>query len=180
MLDFLLDSTKVHAWTDGSEIRGLAGYVVYFLHAECDNISEPVVGPQTNNRAEVSAVRAGIRALRTTQELCLYSDSKWCVDIFDNLQLYTRHAWITQGKKPVGHQDVWEENFQLLRGRTAPVSMTHVYGHSKLVYNDAADGLGKAGAARSMVHRASRPRGPAKGEPRARRQKHMRTRGVKR
>ena len=51
--DFLLDSTKVHAWTDGSEIRGRAGYGVYFPHAEYDNISEPVVGPQTNNRAEV-------------------------------------------------------------------------------------------------------------------------------
>ena len=59
------------------------------------------------------------------------------------------------------------------------MSMTHVYGHNKL-YNDAADDLAKAGAARSMVHRASRPRGPAEGELRARRQKHMRTQGVKR
>ena len=50
VLDFLLDSTKVHAWTDGSEIIGRAGYGVYFRHAEYDNISEPVVGPQTNNR----------------------------------------------------------------------------------------------------------------------------------
>ena len=47
------------------------------------------MGPQTNNRAVVSAVRVGIRAMRNTQELCLYSDSKWCVDIFNNLQLYS-------------------------------------------------------------------------------------------
>ena len=72
------------------------------------------------------------------------------------------------------------ENFQLLQGRRALVSMTHVYGHNKLVYNNAADGLAKVGAARSTVHRASWPRGPAEGEPRARRQKHVRTRGVKR
>ena len=45
---FLLDSTKIHV--DGSEIRGRAGFGVFFPHAGYDNISEPVVGPQTNNR----------------------------------------------------------------------------------------------------------------------------------
>ena len=58
-------------------------YGVYLPHAEYDNISEWVVGPQTNNTAQVSAVRAGIRAVRNTQELCLYTDSKWCVDVFN-------------------------------------------------------------------------------------------------
>ena len=76
MLDGLLDSTKVHAWTNGSEITGRAGYGVYFPHAIYDNIGELVVGPQTNNRAEVSAVKAGIPAVCNTEELCLYSDSK--------------------------------------------------------------------------------------------------------
>ena len=70
MLEFLLDSTKIHAWANGSKIRGRAGFGVFFPHVEYDNISEPVVGPQTNNRAEVSAVRAGICAVRNTWELC--------------------------------------------------------------------------------------------------------------
>ena len=118
--------------------------------------------------------------MRNTQELCLYIDSKWCIDIFNNLQVYKRGASMAQGKKPIGHQDVWEEILQLLQCRRAPVSMTHVYGHNKLVYNDAADDLAKARAARSTVHRISRPRGPAEGEPRATRQKHVRARGVKR
>ena len=63
---------------------------MYFPHAEYDNVSELVVGPQTNNRAEVSAVRAAIRAVRNSQELCLYSELKWCVNIFTNLRLYKR------------------------------------------------------------------------------------------
>ena len=178
MPEFLLDSTNVHAWTDGSEIGGRAGYEVYFPHWEYGNISEPVVGPQTNNRAEVSAVRLGIHAVRNTQELCLYSDSKWCVDIFNNLQLYKRRAWMAQGKKPVKHHDVWEDILVLLHNRTAPVSMTHVYGHNKLIYNEATDALAKAGAARSTMHRVARPRGPAGGEPQATRQKLMRARRV--
>ena len=53
--------------------------------------------------------------------------------IFNNLQLYKRRAWLAQGKKPVKHHDVWEDILLLLQDRTAPVSMTHVYGHNKMV-----------------------------------------------
>ena len=60
------------------------------------------------------------------------------------------------------------------------MSVTHVYGHSKLVYNEAANALSRAGAAKSMVHRTVRPRGPTDDGSRARRQKHTRTRVVKR
>ena len=118
--------------------------------------------------------------MRNTQELCLYNDSKRCVDIFNNMQLYKRRAWMAKGKKPVRHHDVWEEILLLSRHRRMPVSMTHVYGHNKLVYNDAADDLAKGGAARSTVHRILWPKGPPEGEPRATRQKHMRAQGVKR
>ena len=94
MPEFLLDSTKVHAWTDGSEIGGRAGYEVYFPHSDYGSISEPVVGPQTNNiyRAEVSAVRVGIHAVHNTQELCLSSDSKWCGTFLTIYKLYKQRA----------------------------------------------------------------------------------------
>ena len=89
---FPLDDVKLHAWVDGLEVRGQAGYGVYFSHDEYTNISRPVVGPQANNRAEVLAVRAAVSAVREDQELCMYSDSYWCVDIFDNLELYKRRG----------------------------------------------------------------------------------------
>ena len=87
---------------------------------------------------------------------------------------------MAQGKKPVRHHDVWEDISLLLQDKAAPVSMTHVYGHKTLVYNDAVDDLAKAGAARSMVHKVLWPRGPAGGEPRSTRQKLVRAQGVKR
>ena len=118
--------------------------------------------------------------MRNTQELCLYSDSKWCVDIFSNLQLYNRRGWMAKGKQPVKHHDIWEDIYQSLQARAATVCVTHVYGHNKLVYNEAADALARAGAAKSTVHRTVRPRGPTGEGPRARRQKRTRTRGVKR
>ena len=39
VLDFLLDNDKLLAWVDGSEIRGQAGYGVYFPHGEYPKIS---------------------------------------------------------------------------------------------------------------------------------------------
>ena len=69
---------------------------------------------------------------------------------------------MAQGKKAVRHH-VWEDILRLLQGRTLPVSMAHVYGHNKLVYNNDADDLAKARAARSKVHGVSWPGGPAPG-----------------
>ena len=143
-------------------------------------LGEPVVGPKTNNRAEIWAVRAGIRTVCNTQELCLYIDSKWCVDIFSNLQLYKCRGWMAKCKQPVSHHDIWEDICHLLQGTIASVSVTHVYGHNKLVYNEAANALARAGAAKSTVHKRVRARGLTDDGPRARRQKHTRTRGIKR
>ena len=94
-----------------------------------------------------------MRTVPVFQELCLYNDSKWCVDIFSNLQLYKRRGWMTQGKQPLRHHDILEDVYQLYQARRAPMSVTHVYGHNRLVYNEEADTLAKAGAARSKVHR---------------------------
>ena len=60
------------------------------------------------------------------------------------------------------------------------MSVIHVYGQNKLVYNEAGNALARAGAAKSSVHKTVRPRGPTEDGPRARRQKHTRTRGIKR
>ena len=118
--------------------------------------------------------------MRNSQEMRLCSDFKWCVGIFGNLQLYKRQGWVAKGKHPVRHHDIWEDVCQLLQCRTTPMSMTHVYGHNKPVYNDAVDALARAGAAKSSVHKTPRPMGPSEDGRRARRQNHTRMRGVKR
>ena len=91
---------KVHAWIDGCEIRGRKSVV-----------SQPVVGAQANNRAEVSAARAAMQRVPRSREL--YSDSKWCVDIFSNLHMYKRRGWMAQGKKSVRHHDIWEDIYKI-------------------------------------------------------------------
>ena len=150
--DFLGDA-KIHVWLDGSEVRGQAGFGVYFPHGDFPNVSQPVVGAQSNNRAEVSAVRAAIQRVPESQDLCLYSDSKWCVDIFSNLRVYKHRGWMVQGKKPVRRYDMWEDIYHMCQAKTTHISMTQVYGHKRLLYNEEAETLAKAGAAMSKVHR---------------------------
>ena len=87
-----------------------------------------------------------------SQELCLYSDSKWCVDIFSNLHVYKRKGWMVQHKKPVRHH----------------------------VYNEEADAPAKAGAALSKVHRPRRGRDMPQGSPEATGRKQTRRTGIKR
>ena len=87
---------------------------------------------------------------------------------------------MAKGKQLVSHHNIWEDIYQLLLSKTALMSMTHVYGHDKLVYYDAADALARGGAAKSRVHKTLRPKGPLDDGPSVRRQKHTRTRGIKR
>ena len=93
--------------------RGQTGLGVYFPHGEFAKVSELVVGTQANNRAQVLAVRAAIQRVSESQELCLYGDSKWCVDIFSNQCAYTRRGWMAYGKKPVRNHDTCEEIYQM-------------------------------------------------------------------
>ena len=87
---------------------------------------------------------------------------------------------MAQGKKPVRHHDMWEDIYQICQARIARMLMTHVYGRNRLVYNEEADTLAKAGAAMSKVHRPRRVRGMPQGSPEATRRKQTRGREIKR
>ena len=60
------------------------------------------------------------------------------------------------------------------------MSMTHVYGHNRLVYNEEADALAKAGATLSKEHKPRGVRDMPRGNGEATRQKRMRSSGIKR
>ena len=59
----------------------------------------------------------------------------------------------------------------MCQARTAHISMTHVYGHNRLVYNEEADALAQAGAAMSKVYKPRRVRDMPQGNPEATRNK---------
>ena len=75
---------------------------------------------------------------------------------------------------------IYEEIYHMCQGRRTPISMTHIYGHNWLVYNEEADALAKAGAALSKVHKLRRVRDIPQERGEASRRKQTRVRGIKR
>ena len=78
---FNIPPPPTHTHMDCSAESGQGGYRVFFPFGEYTNISQLVLGPQTNIRAEVSGVRAALQAVHSDKDIRMYI-SKWCGDIF--------------------------------------------------------------------------------------------------
>ncbi len=100
----------------------------------------------TNNRMELSAVIAGLSALKEKCEVTLYSDSKYVVDA---INLGWAKGWRAKGyiksdRKPALNPDLWEELLTLLDKHE--VTLVWVKGHAGHAYNERCDALAVAAA----------------------------------
>lgn len=140
MVDVYVDGSCLHNQTPG---LATAGVGVWFGENDPRNVSERLVGKQTNQRAEIVAV---IRALEAAplEPLCVYTDSEYCVSGVN----FRLQDWAAHNFHGVDNADLWERLHQMLRARTAPVFLKHVKGHSGIVGNECANLLAIAGARR--------------------------------
>jgi ribonuclease HI len=144
-------------YTDGacennqkSKTGGAVGGVgVYFGKGDSRNIAEPLIGPQTNNRAELTAA---VRALEvTTGPIEIRTDSQYLIQGMTSWI----HSWgafdpATGGfvwYKTKENMDIWTHLFLLARNRQ--IVWTHVRGHTGEAGNEAADSLARLGANRN-------------------------------
>ena len=98
-------NTTIHIYTDGSALNNgskdaLAGYGVYFGDGDKRNLSEPLLnGKKTNNRAELSAIIAGINGclseLDKGYRVIIHTDSEYCIKCYGK---YGRKCESTQWK----------------------------------------------------------------------------------
>lgn len=95
----------------------------------------------TNNRMELTAVIAGLGALKKPCRVVVTTDSRYVVDAFAKgwLANWERNGWRTASKQPVKNEDLWRR----LRGAMAPhaVSWQWIRGHNGHPENEAADAL---------------------------------------
>lgn len=134
------------AYTDGAcqgngTPRAIAGIGVYFPESGKE-ISEPLPGLATNQRAELWAA---VRALQESQgplEIC--TDSTYLVKGMQSWVFgWQRKGWKNSKGAPVANQDLWEELIRLARGRS--ITWTWVEGHAGNAGNERADQLAVAG-----------------------------------
>ena len=133
-------------YTDGSYVEeargvGLAECGVWFGPLDPRIMSFYLRGvQQTNNRAELSASIAALRAVPAAQPLCVVTDSQY---VFDGATARLPR-WLLLGRN-IPHSDLWDELRTIISSRTVPTHWRHVYSHVGVLGNERADSLANQG-----------------------------------
>ena len=98
----------------------------------------------TNNRMELSAVIAGLSALKMPCAVTLTTDSKYVVDSITKGWVYgwKKKGWVKSDKKPALNVDLWEKLLPLLQKHQ--VNFVWVKGHAGHPENERCDALAVA------------------------------------
>ena len=104
----------------------------------------------TNNRMELLAAINGLKMLKESCEVTLYSDSKYLIDSVEKGWVYSwqKNGWRKADKSPALNPDLWQELLGLLEKHT--VNFVWVKGHNGHEYNERCDRLAVAGAEAAM------------------------------
>ncbi len=99
----------------------------------------------TNNRMELAAAIAGLKALKRPCEVVVYTDSRYVMQgMTEWVARWRTNGWRTAARKPVENRSLWQE----LAAAAAPhrVRWEWVRGHAGVVGNERADALARAEA----------------------------------
>ncbi|MEL0112627.1 MAG: ribonuclease HI [Rickettsiales bacterium] len=96
----------------------------------------------TNNRMELMAAIAGLKALKRPTRVRIHTDSTYVKDgITKWIANWKRNGWKTAAKKPVKNVDLWQALDAALAGHE--IEWHWVKGHSGHPENDRADALAR-------------------------------------
>ena len=142
---------RVELYTDGacSGNPGPGGWGVLLRAGEREKELSGAVSETTNNRMELMAAIEGLRALKRSADVDLYTDSVYVRDgITRWLANWKSNGWRTAGRKPVKNQDLWEALAAAMQPHR--VTWHWVRGHAGNEGNERADSLAR-GAIRGLV-----------------------------
>ena len=137
---------KVDLYTDGacSGNPGAGGYGAILIYR---GIEKEISGGEpstTNNRMEIFAVIAGLRCLKESCDVTIYSDSAYTVNAFNKgwIQGWKTNGWKKADGKPVLNADLWQELLSLMEPHE--IRFVKVKGHADNEYNNRCDALARA------------------------------------
>ncbi|GKT57396.1 RNase H domain protein [Colletotrichum tofieldiae] len=146
--------TKVY--TDGSSlgngnVGSTAGVGVYFGPNDPRNVSERLEGdPQTNQRAELTAILRAFQLSPLTQPMQIMTDSQYSIKcVTEWYKNWEKNDWRTSTANEVKNKDLVQAVREEIAKREAAGTrtiFTWVKGHANNPGNVAADGLAVAGA----------------------------------
>ena len=148
---------KVEIYTDGAcqGNPGPGGWGVILRHNRVEKELSGFEAATTNNRMELQAAIEGIKALKRSVEVDLFTDSQYLRDgITKWLPQWKKNNWRLSNKKPVKNQDLWEQLESLVQ--THKIAWHWVRGHVGHPENERADALARQAikdALKSRQHR---------------------------
>jgi ribonuclease HI len=139
----MADNKKVVIYTDGACLGnpGPGGYGVVLLY---NNTRKEISGGfrlTTNNRMEIFAAIAGLKALKTCCDVTIYSDSQYVVDAIMRgwASRWKANGWRRNKKDMAVNADLWEQLLTLCAQHE--VKFVWVRGHAGNKENERCDEL---------------------------------------
>ncbi len=134
---------EISLYTDGacSGNPGQGGYGVLIVENGKKRSIARGFRHTTNNRMELMAVIAGIKAVRQDAQVWVVSDSRYVVDAINKgwAQKWRRNGWKRNRRDKAENADLWAELLELLSERR--VQFSWVRGHAGSPENERADRL---------------------------------------
>ena len=137
---------EVQIFTDGacSGNPGPGGWGTILRYGTAEKELSGGAADTTNNRMELTAVIAGLSALKEPCAVTLTTDSKYVVDSVTKGWVYgwQKRGWVKSDKKPALNADLWEQLLPLLVRHK--VTFIWVKGHAGHLENERCDQLAVA------------------------------------
>lgn len=136
---------EVEIYTDGacSGNPGPGGWAAVLIHKDKKKEISGYAPDTTNNRMELYAALAALKALKEPCKVSLYTDSAYLFNAFTEgwLISWQNNGWKTAKKDPVENQDLWKELLNAVISHK--ISWKKVKGHSDNEYNNRCDVLAR-------------------------------------
>lgn len=136
---------RVEIFTDGA-CSGNPGAGGWGALLRCRGVEKELSGAEketTNNRMELSAVINALRALKTSCNITLYTDSRYVMDGATQwMPQWKLSGWKTSNKKaPVKNVDLWQQLDELVQNHE--IRWVWVKGHAGHTENERVDELAR-------------------------------------
>lgn len=136
---------EVKIYTDGacSGNPGPGGWGAILIYGDIEKELSGFAPHTTNQKMELTAAIEGLKALKVSCRVSLYSDSAYLINAFRQgwLERWQKNNWVNSQKNPVENQDLWRALLSLAENHT--IEWIKVKGHADNPYNNRCDALAR-------------------------------------
>lgn len=137
-------SNHVELYTDGacSGNPGPGGWGALLRYKTTEKELSGAESDTTNNRMELMAAIEGLKAIKRSCSVTLYTDSKYVLQgVTEWMDGWKARDWKTADKKPVKNQDLWMLLDEQVQRHT--ITWEWVKGHAGHIENERVDELAR-------------------------------------